>query len=118
MLKYLDSMKNQSGLFMSWYAQLAGYFLKVIHKKGKEISNADALSRAKHLPEPTPSENKEYAEYQEQEEPHITFEECVNEVEFHQTSQEDVRSKQETDPVWKKVLEWVEKGESPSLRKT
>ena len=74
------------------------------------------MSRAKHLPEPTPSENEEYAEYQEQEEFHITYEERVNEVKFHQTSQEDVRRKQETDPVWKEVLEWLEKGEGPSLR--
>ena len=109
-------MKNASGLFMHWYAQLVGYIFKVIHKKGKENSNADALSRARHLPEPTPSENDEYAEYQEQEEPHITYEERVNEVEFHQTSKEDVRRKQDTDPVWKEVLEWVEKGEGPSLR--
>ena len=63
------------------------------------------MSRAKHLPEPTPSENREYAEYQEQEEPLIMYEELVNEVEYHQTSQEDVRRKQETDPVWKEVLE-------------
>ena len=78
--------------------------------------NADALSRAEHLPEPTLSENEEYAEYQEQEEPHIMYEERVYEVEFHQTSQEDVRRKQETDPVWKKVLEWAEKRKGPSLR--
>ena len=89
---------------MRWYAQLAGYVFKVIHKKGKENSNADALSRANHLPKPTLSENEEYAEYQEQEEPHITYEERVNEVEFHQTSQKDVRRKQETDTVWKEVL--------------
>ena len=86
----------------------------MIHKKGKENNNAVALSRAKHLPEPTPSENAEYAEYQEQEEHHIIFEEHLNEVEFlHQTSQEDLRRKKETDPVWKEVLEWVEKGGSP-----
>ena len=54
--------------------------------------------------------------YQEQEEPHITFKEQIKEVEFHQTSQEDVRRKQETDTVWKEVLVWVEKGESPGLR--
>ena len=113
-MKYLDSMKNQSGLFMHWYAQLAGYVLKVIHKKGKENSNADTLSMAKHLPKPTLSENEENAEYQEQEEHHIIFEEHLNEVEFlHQTSQEDLRRKKETDPVWKEVLEWVEKGGSP-----
>ena len=28
-LKYMDSLKNQSGLFMSWYTQLAGYVFKV-----------------------------------------------------------------------------------------
>ena len=55
-------------------------------------------------------------EYQEQEEHHITFVERGNEVEFHQTSKEDVRRKQKTDPVWKEVLEWVKKGENPSLR--
>ena len=54
--------------------------------------------------------------FKKQEESHFTYEEHVNEVEFHQTSQEDVRRKQETDPVWKEVLEWVEKGEGPSLR--
>ena len=75
----------------------------MIHKKEKENSIADALSRTKHLPEPTPSENKEYEEYQEQEEPHITFEERANKVEFHQTSQQDIRRKQETDTVWKEV---------------
>ena len=37
-LKYLHSMKNQSSLFMRWYAQLAGYVFKVMHKKGKENS--------------------------------------------------------------------------------
>ena len=58
-------MKNASGLFMHWYAQLEGYIFKVIHKKGKENSSADALSRAKHLPKPTPSENEEYAQFQE-----------------------------------------------------
>ena len=91
-LKYIDSMKNQLGLFMPWYAQLAGYVFKVIHKKWKEKSNTDALSRAKNLVEQ------------------------VNEVEFHQISQEAIRRKQETDTVWKEALVWVENGESPSLR--
>ena len=54
--------------------------------------------------------------FKKQEESHFTYEEHVNEVEFHQTSQEDVRRKQETDPVWKEVLKWVEKGEGPSFR--
>ena len=47
---------------MCWYAQLEGYVFNVIHTKRKENSNDDALSRAKHLPEPIPSENKKYRE--------------------------------------------------------
>ena len=44
-LKYLTTMKNQSGLFTRWYQELAGFNFTVIHKKGKKNSNADTLSR-------------------------------------------------------------------------
>ena len=37
----------------------------MIHKKGSENVNADALSRAKHLDEPTEEENEEYREANE-----------------------------------------------------
>ena len=50
-LKYLTTMKNQSGLFTRWYQELAGFNFTVIHKKGKENSNADALSRSSHMAE-------------------------------------------------------------------
>ena len=50
-LKYLTSMKNQSGLFLRWYQELAGFNFTVIHKKEKENSNADALSRSSHMVE-------------------------------------------------------------------
>ena len=50
-LKYLTTMKNRSGLFTRWYQELAGFNFKVIHKKGKENSNADALSRLFHMAE-------------------------------------------------------------------
>ena len=36
---------------------------RVIHKKGSENSNADALSRADHLPEPGPEEEMEQSEF-------------------------------------------------------
>ena len=37
----------------------------MIHKKGNENVDADALSRAKHLDEPTTEENEEYQEAKE-----------------------------------------------------
>jgi hypothetical protein len=45
----------------------------VIHKKGSENINADALSRAKHLDKPTEEENAEYQEANEVGEMKITF---------------------------------------------
>ena len=45
----------------------------MIHKKGSENGNADALSRAKHLDEPTTEENEEYQEAKEVGEVKITF---------------------------------------------
>ena len=50
-LKYLMTMKNQLGLFTRLYQELAGFNFTVIHKKGKENSNADALSRSSHMRE-------------------------------------------------------------------
>ena len=43
-LKYLTMMKNQSRLFTRWYQELAGFNFTVVHKKGKENINTDALS--------------------------------------------------------------------------
>ena len=34
-LKYLTTIKNQSGLFTRWYQEIPGFNFKVIHKKGK-----------------------------------------------------------------------------------
>ena len=35
-LKYLTTMKNQSGLFTRWYQEFAGFNFTVVHKKGKK----------------------------------------------------------------------------------
>ena len=53
-LKYLTTMKNQSGLFTRWYQELDGFNFTVIHTKEKENSNTDALSRSSHLVEAPP----------------------------------------------------------------
>ena len=53
-LKYLTTMKNQCRLFKRWYQELAGFNFTVIHKKGKENSNIEALSRSSHMAEAVP----------------------------------------------------------------
>ena len=79
-------MKNQSGLFTRWYQELAGFNFTVIHKKGKENSNVDPLSRSSHLAEALTLEEDEYAEFYEIDEPVIRFEGGVNKIQHVQRS--------------------------------
>ena len=77
-LKYLTTMKNQSGLFTRWYQELAGFNFTVIHKKGKENSNVDALSRSSHMKgAPWLAEDK-YSKFCEINAPVTNFEGGVN----------------------------------------
>ena len=57
-LKFLTTVKNQSGLFMRWYQESAGFNLTVIHMKGKENSNGGTLSRSSHMAEAPPLEEE------------------------------------------------------------
>ena len=66
-------MKNQSGLFTRWYQELAGFNFTVIHKKGKENSNADALSRSSHMEDALLMEDNVYAEFYEVDKPVIKY---------------------------------------------
>ena len=77
-LKYLTSKKNKSGLFTRWYQELAGFNFTVIHKKGKENSNADALSRSSHIAEAPQLAKDKYADFYEIDERVIQFEGGVN----------------------------------------
>ena len=66
-------MKKQSSLFTRWYQELAGFNFTVTHKKGKENSNADALSRSSHMEDAPALEDDVYAEFYDMEEPVIKF---------------------------------------------
>ena len=56
---------------MRWYQELAGFNFTVIHKKGKENSNVDALSRSSHITEAPPLEDDDYAEFYKVDKPVI-----------------------------------------------
>ena len=43
-LKYIVNLKSEETIFQHWYAELAQFEFIVIHKKGSENVNADALS--------------------------------------------------------------------------
>ena len=61
-LKYIQTLKQPSGIWFRWLQELQSYDFEVIHKPGKENTNADSLSRCDHLPEPTEEEAKEAAD--------------------------------------------------------
>ena len=79
-------MKNQSGLFTRWYQELAGFNFTVIHKKGKENSNLDALSRSSHMAEAPTLEEDKYAKFYKIDKPVIRFEGGVNKIQYIQRS--------------------------------
>ena len=117
-LKYLTTMKNQPSLFTRWYQELAGFNFTVIHKKGKENSNADALSRSSHMPEAPPLSEDEYAEFYEIEEPVIQFAEGVKEIQHIQRIMIEVAEEQAKDEVLREVISWVEQERVPEKKET
>ena len=117
-LKYLTTMKNQSGLFTRWYQELAGFNFTVIHKKGKEKSNPDALSRSSHIVEAPPLEEDKYVKFYKVDKPVIRFEGGLNKVQHIQRSLIEIAKEQSKDEVWSQVISWVEKGQLPEKAET
>ena len=62
-LQWLHNLKNPRGIYMRWLAELASFDFEVQHVPGKETAAADALSRSKHLRDPTEEEIQEVEEY-------------------------------------------------------
>ena len=86
-------------MFTRWYQQLAGFNFTVIHKKGKENSKADALSRSSHMAEASPLAEEEYTEFYEINKPLINFQGGVNEIQHIQRSLIEIAEEQSKDEV-------------------
>ena len=74
------NLKSEETIFQHWCVELAQFEFIMIHKKGSENVNADALSRANHLDE-------EYQEANEMGEMKITF---ASELEGNRKSEVEV----------------------------
>ena len=72
-LKYIVNLKSEETIFQHCYVELAQFEFIVMHMKGSENVHDNALSRAKHLDEPTAEENEEYQGVKEVGEMKITF---------------------------------------------
>ena len=117
-MNYLTTMKNQSSLFTRWYQELAGFNFTVIHQKGKENSNADALGRSSHMGEAPPLEVDEYAKLYEIDEPVIKIGGGVHEIKHIQNSLIEIAQEQAKDEVWSEVISWIEQVRLPEKTKT
>ena len=139
-LKYIVNLKSEETIFQHWYAELAQFEFIVIHKKGSENVNADALSRAKHLDEPTADENEEYQGANEVGVMKITFaselegnpveigkerrisgyppaiHNLSNETKFELIEGNVLRKLQEEDEVWQEVIKWIVDGKVPKMQ--
>ena len=60
---HLITLEPAQGMVSRWIAAMVGYDFEVRHRPGKQNLKADALSRSTHLPEATPEELAEDAEY-------------------------------------------------------
>ena len=56
-------------MFTRWYQERAGFNFTAIHKKGRDNSKADTLSRLSHMSEAPPLSEDEYAEFYEKDKP-------------------------------------------------
>ena len=95
-IKHLQTMERPKGLAGRWLDELQSYDFEVIHRPGRLNKNADSVSRAKHLPDPTPEEVAEHQEYV-----------CA-------LSRPELRAAQLGDPVLKEVNQWLDRKETPS----
>ena len=93
-------------------------FFTVVHKKGKENSKADALSRSSHMTEALLLAEDLYAKFYEIDEPVIQFEDRINEIQHIQRSMAEISAEQAKDEAWIEVISWVEQGHVPEKRET
>ena len=99
-LKHLTTLKPNSGILNRWYEELANVSFEVVHRKGTENTNADALSRSNHLPEPDPEEEKEQQDFIGAIRPEL--------------SREIILRAQASDATLKVVRGWLSEGVIPS----
>ena len=94
-LRHLKTLKNPTGILQRYLEELSSFTFRVVHKAGVLNTNADALSRSTHLPEPTDEEIQE------------------QKIAALQCSKEEMLSAQGDDPDLQEVSKWVSTGTIP-----
>ena len=85
-LQWLRALKNPNGKLARWILRLEEYDYSIVHKPGTAMQHADALSRAP-----------------------------LNSVKVLEMSKEEIAQDQEEDPDVRKVVEWVQNQQKPTV---
>ena len=63
-VQHWQTMKDPGGVIRRWLQKLSMFPFQVVHRAGKDLVDADFLSRLPNLPAATPSEQEETQEYE------------------------------------------------------
>ena len=96
-LKYLTTLKQVKGITARWIEELSGLSFEVQHRPGKLNKNADALSRATHLPKPSIEEEEQQQSY-------------VYQVQLEELNRDKIRKHQVEDDVLEELRKWLSNG--------
>merc|ERR1711867_322140 len=104
-LTYLQTMNKLTGIYFRWLSELQSFEFQIKHRPGKKNSNADALSRSKHLREPTKEEEEEQAEY-------------IHNLHAlgRKLTRENIIREQKADERLKEVRKWIKKDRKPDKK--
>ena len=116
-LSYIRNLKKPTGIWSRWLELIDSYQFNIEHRAGSKHANADCLSRAPHLPDPTEEQERESMEFigcmvEELNQATLAvIEETENIVPL---SNKQIRRAQRDDPAVRKVIEWVKQGRKPT----
>ena len=116
-LSYIRNLKKPTGIWSRWLELIDSYQFDIEHRAGSKHANADCLSRAPHLPNPTEEqerESKEYINCMVDELNQATLAVIEETEQIVPLSNKQIRRAQQDDPAVRKVIEWVKQGKKPT----
>ena len=106
-MKYLETLKNNRGIFCRWQLYLAEFDFTVQHRAGKSHINADVLSRREDVISPTPEQESLVETMHEMKTP------LLQPLQLRELSKSSLKQMTAADPTLVVVMEYVRKGKKP-----
>ena len=107
-MKYLETLRDNRGMFCRWQLYLAEFDFDVQHRAGTSHINADVLSRREDVVSPTPEQESSIGNIAEAKTPLLTP------PMLREISKSSLRQMTQGDPTLSVVINYVLGGEKPS----